>query len=127
MVRFGRSNLSLRLAISFSSDAQPSALIAAGGAAAARTWLVIGHAHHSERIGSMRGPIMFWSEIDQAMLVALGMICPQGIDARCAAFVIDPDAWKVTARDFDPVHRCRAALVRHNLSVEARRLQRRLV
>src|SRR5262245_16553253 len=115
------------LAISALLDAQPGPLLATDRASPFHPRLVVGHTHHPESVGGVRGPVVFWAEIDEAMLVALGVIGPERVDAGGAMIFVEPNAWKQPPRHLDAVHGGGTALVRHHLGVEAGRLQRRLV
>jgi hypothetical protein len=75
----------------------------------------------------MARPIVLWTEIDQTLFIALGMVGTERLYARLRRRLVKPDPWEKTTRRFNPLRRSSAALVRHDLRLKAGSLQLALV
>ena len=52
---------------------------------------LVGHAHHAERIGAVRGPVVLRSKADVAGLVVFLMVPAERIETWRAGLCIEPD------------------------------------
>jgi len=70
---------------------------------------------------------MFGPEINEPLLVALGVISSKGVKAGRGCFLIEPNAREKSPRSLDARGGCLSPLIRHYLYVEAGCLQRALI
>ena len=66
---------------------------------------------------------MFGTEVDQTLLISLGVIGAERVDAGLRRRLIEPDAWKQPPRRLNALCGCGSALVGHDLRLKAGSLQ----
>src|SRR5262252_1238016 len=80
-------------------------------------------AHHAESICGMARPVVLGTEIDETLLISLGVISAERVNARLRRHLIEPNAREEPARRLDTLGSRSAALVRHDLRLKAGSLQ----
>src|SRR6516165_8451804 len=89
--------------------------------------LLIHHTHHTKRIRSMARPVVLWTEINQALFIAFGVVRPERIDTVLRGHLVEPNAREQSSRRFDALCSRGAPLVRYDLRLKLRPLQLALV
>ena len=75
----------------------------------------------------MARPIVLWTEIDQTLFIALGMVGTERLYARLRRRLVKPDPWEKTTRRFNPLGSRSRALVGDDFRLKAGSLQLTLV
>src|SRR5499427_1231370 len=80
-------------------------------------------AHHAESICGMARPVVLGTEIDETLLISLGVISAERVNARLRRHLIEPNAREEPARRLDTLGSRSAALVRNDPRFELCPLQ----
>src|SRR5215469_12089565 len=89
--------------------------------------LLVDDCHQSECVGSVRTPVVIWSQANVARLIFALVVEAERLNPRLRCFLVKPTARENAACRFDPLHRCARSLIWNYIDLKARILKMVLV